>query len=68
MSGCVFVCLRQRGFVFEVILFQQGLSVDVSEAAQESQGGQCVGVGDPNVTRHPLDQTREALQLGHHVV
>ena len=51
-----------------LILIHKLLSVDVSEAAEEGQGAQSVGMSDPYITGHPLDQTSEALQLCHHVV
>ncbi|TNN64037.1 hypothetical protein EYF80_025760 [Liparis tanakae] len=44
------------------------VSIDVSQAAEEGQRAQSVGVSDPHVAGHPLDQTCETLQLGHHVV
>ena len=51
-----------------VLLVQKLFSVDVSEAAEKGQGGQSVGMSDPHITGHPLDQTGETLQLCHHVV
>lgn len=60
-----FNCVR---FECVVLLVQKVLSIDVSEAAEEGQGAQSVGMSDPHITRHPLDQTCETLQLCHHVV
>lgn len=54
--------------LFVLILIHQLFSVDVSEAAEEGQGAQSVGMSDPYITSHPLDQASEALQLCHHVV
>lgn len=51
-----------------VLLVQKVVSVDLSEAAEEGQRAQSVGMSDPHVSGHPLDQTRETLQLCHHVV
>lgn len=55
-------------FVCVVLLVQEVFSIYVSEAAEEGQGAQSVGMSDPNITGHPLDQTCETLQLCHHVV
>lgn len=49
------------------LLVKEFFSIDVSEAAEEGQGAQGVGVSDAHVPRHPLDQTSETLQLCHHV-
>lgn len=51
-----------------ILLFQEVFSIDVSEAAEERQRTQSVRVCDPDVTRHPLDQPRETLQLCHDVI
>lgn len=50
------------------ILVHEFLSVDVTQALEEGQRAECVGVSDLHVARHSLDHTHEALQFRHDVI
>lgn len=45
------------------ILVQEFLPVDVTQALEEGQGAECVGVSNLHIARHSLDHTHEALQF-----
>lgn len=50
------------------LLVHEFLSVDVTQALEEGQGAERVGVSNLHIARHSLDHSHEALQFRHDVI
>lgn len=50
------------------VLVHEVLPVDVTQALEEGQGAECVGVSNLHIARHRLDHAHEALQFRHNVI
>lgn len=50
------------------VLVDEFLATNVTQALEEGQRAECVGVPNLHVARHCLDQPHEALQLRRYVI